>query len=1210
LIYALDDVSNAKKDVVKNSPLDRLLRVINMMPACALKAGVDDKGTTPYRAELASVTTNVRDLDAAFYSNEPAAMLRRFNVHIDVTIREEWLDESGIPKANAFDSMYPEAYKLNLYKIWIQRKELPGKNATAHQPAKWGWTSIAEGIGVKEAIKIISEMASAWADRQTRAVSRANEIFSETLCEHGWMRRGCDICNCVETVESDDESTFFMSHNESDEVITHLEVQNGGDPEFYLFGPLDGPPDTNYDEDEFDFEPIEMSLTQAVKSFYEQNRVACDMFAFATGILAILKLGQMWTCRREQPVLQAHQEIELSKLEKTENVWKKVVREPLPRSSANMTTSLKDLSFFVKRHLGIFEYVPLYGDVTKPNYTLTIPYKENLWLVPYHAVASSSKLRVTIRYGDPHSVGRKRGNSIIDTSCWKRVGTYDLALVRIIGAGDVPNMAKFLAPKGGTVPDRALCIWRTFNGDINDTIIPLDGTRNVRFRFHDTSLSGEKIQYGRLPEGFATYKGLCMMPLISVSSKPTIFGFHIGGNNDGSDGVAEFCDADAIKLAYDELSVVNKFRVVSTGDFPARRMNVDLDVTKDIHPKHCTNFMPSTPDEYVPHSMQVFGSHNMGMAKFKSRVDTSPICASVEKVFSRPRDTGPPQKAPAWRDFQRDMEAIARTDVCFDAEILDIVHAEIVDHYIKVVESLDTSYVKPLPLEYAINGVDGVKGFEKLDRSTSPGRPLSGSKGRFMQPCSEDLEGVTEPWEFRPDSGFYEDYQHAVDCYLSGERNYLLFSSTLKDEPTKFTKDKRRIFSSCPVVGTVLIRQYFLPVIKLIQDNWTCFGSAVGINAQGRQWHELYEILGKHGEDRIVAGDYKAFDKGAHSEFTLRGMYVFYAIAEKCGYSSHDLAIMRGLITDCVYPIYDWYGVFVQFCGSNPSGIPITVHLNNMVNLQYVLYSYVSMDKGADKKARAHEFWQMVEIFLYGDDNIMSVSSEETLFNHTSLQNELEKIGVTYTMADKVSESVPFIYITQADFLKRGFYRHENGYVTAPLAVESLFKSLYNVMRPKRDDILPECSAAQAAYASVLEAYQHGQVFFTDWREKMSIVVETPCPNIHGYTIRQLLPGQSLPTWEQCDERYKETCLELQSGTADLSGDVLVKIAAMLVEVRLSDYHKKTICSRYSLVRTERNIVTVSPRSFARKEKRLYYEAMNLLKLLHREHTGWNPNLS
>jgi hypothetical protein len=165
-------------------------------------------------------------------------------------------------------------------------------------------------------------------------------------------------------------------------------------------------------------------------------------------------------------------------------------------------------------------------------------------------------------------------------------------------------------------------------------------------------------------------------------------------------------------------------------------------------------------------------------------------------------------------------------------------------------------------------------------------------------------------------------------------------------------------------------------------------------------------------------------------------------------------------------------------------------------------------------------------------------------------------------------------------------------------------------MRPKRDDILPECSAAQAAYASVLEAYQHGQVFFTDWREKMSIVVETSCPNIHGYTIRQLLPGQSLPTWEQCDERYKETCLELQSGIADLSGDVLVKIAAMLVEVRLSDYHQKTIRSRYSLVRTERNIVTVSPRSFARKEKRLYYEAMNLLKLLHREHTGWNPNLS
>jgi hypothetical protein len=168
----------------------------------------------------------------------------------------------------------------------------------------------------------------------------------------------------------------------------------------------------------------------------------------------------------------------------------------------------------------------------------------------------------------------------------------------------------------------------------------------------------------------------------------------------------------------------------------------------------------------------------------------------------------------------------------------------------------------------------------------------------------------------------------------------------------------------------------------------------------------------------------------------------------------------------------------------------------------------------------------------YGDDNILGVARHETYFNHSSLQRQLAKIQVKYTMADKSDGSIPFINIGDADFLKRSFRKHENGFVCAPIAIDSILKSLHNVKGTK-GDVLPEHVSAQALYSAMLELYQHGADTFYWWRERLvRVAKETPVRALgEGIVIEDLLPGGHLPTWDMCTQRYFDSFPEEEIST-------------------------------------------------------------------------------
>jgi hypothetical protein len=330
----------------------------------------------------------------------------------------------------------------------------------------------------------------------------------------------------------------------------------------------------------------------------------------------------------------------------------------------------------------------------------------------------------------------------------------------------------------------------------------------------------------------------------------------------------------------------------------------------------------------------------------------------------------------------------------------------------------------------------------------------------------------------------------------------MVFRATLKDEPVKFTKDKIRVFAGSEIALIILTRKYFLPMVQIIQNNWIASECAVGINAHSSQWHELATHLISKGK-RTFGGDYKAFDKQVCPLVMRYAFQVLINMAIKGGYSEHDIKIMQGIASDICCPLYEYDGCFIQTFGSNPSGHPLTVIVNNIINSVYLRYAYGC-------KYDLKNFNKEVSPICYGDDVVVGVS-DESLFNFKDVHYSLGDCGITFTMPDKSEELVEYIPFEDLSFLKRNFRFDETYQVyMAPLEIASVSKSLHNYMDNKRCDLLPEDLSANALVSACYEFFQHGHEFYKDILPRLRVIMNE-CNVI-----------AELPTLGDCERRYLE----------------------------------------------------------------------------------------
>lgn len=420
-----------------------------------------------------------------------------------------------------------------------------------------------------------------------------------------------------------------------------------------------------------------------------------------------------------------------------------------------------------------------------------------------------------------------------------------------------------------------------------------------------------------------------------------------------------------------------------------------------------------------------------------------------------------------------------------------------------------------------IDNIDNVNGdvnnrfMQPIVFNTSAGWPYNKPKSEFFPVIGLRDDGITPIRGI--DEKIMDDIGEIINHYQDGETANPPFVASLKDEPVstlKATTGLTRVIYGVPVAFGLVIRRFFLLFVVLFQSNSYLFEGAPGINACSPEWTKLYKHVTYFGENRIIAGDYKAWDKSVLVASIMR--CAFDVILSLCfmfgSYSESDKTAMLGIATDICYGTCLYFGTMIWFFGTNMSGHNLTVIVNCIVNSIIMRYAYIQLavDNG-DLRAYdqiVSDFDRDIRLITYGDDNQMGVSPRVPWFNHTALSETFARIGVTYTDALKTGRKFEYETADVTSFLKRGF-RFEptetDGFVRAPLDKASIIRSLMIWKRSATE--APLFQLASIIRSAHREAYQHGKEYF---EEIHLLILDIICE----FGLAPIFTDSPLPTWD------------------------------------------------------------------------------------------------
>lgn len=601
-----------------------------------------------------------------------------------------------------------------------------------------------------------------------------------------------------------------------------------------------------------------------------------------------------------------------------------------------------------------------------------------------------------------------------------------------------------------------------------------------------------------------TFDGMCMSPIVT-NANVKIVGFHIGGITNTVKGCGVAVTRECLEIATCKLLAMNKsfVRGAEVSPVPDTICNKNIAISEEVR-KHCpSRFITGDCD------IEVFGSVT-GQSSYRSDVITTPISEAVEEVCGVPNQWGPPKfttdvvnskgetvKA-RWQPWFASLEVCSKPSIGFDPveveRAMDDYMLDLKDKFEEQKE-LWVKDMRPLTNVEIVSGIDGKRFIDSMPSGTSMGYPIGGPKNRFLEELTPTEDNMcpktftSEIWEL------FDDLLEKAD---RGETLNQIFGASLKDEPTKMSKDKVRVFQAAPITLQIGIRKYFLPVARFLSTNPLVSECAVGINSHGPEWDELSRHMAKFGDDRIIAGDYSKYDLRMPAQLTLAAFEIMIEIAKWSGnYTPRDINRMRILAHEVCTPLVAYDGTLMRFIGTNPSGQNMTVYVNSIDNSLFhrlAFFFYYSEQELAEigqalKLNRPARFRDLVALSTYGDDAKGSVRPGYDKFNHVSMANYLRDNDMVFTMPDKESDPVAFMHRNDADFLKRkDRYDEDLGVYVGMLDEMSIFKSLHSILKSKV--VTPEDVSGFNIESGLREWFYHGREVYEFRRSQMKEVVE------------------------------------------------------------------------------------------------------------------------
>jgi hypothetical protein len=1079
----MDDIASIHPNKTPNGDptLLELIQIVNSVAFMPDRASLEDKGKTPFRGKLVIGTTNTENLNTYFNFSCPSAAQRRFPYIVIPVPREEYqgydgrLDSHLVPRDR---TSYPDLWTFTVKKIQTTKGHSMAKSEV-----------ILEKGNLKDFLIWYNKAIEDHEENQRKMKESLNDMKEIVLCD--LCALPSEMCECTQSGGFLDASFFNLLYLMIFGIVSYeffirackvyslyraKVICNTIRSKFrklcgYFYQP-------SLPDREFWY-----NLGEKVQTSYNCPNFLIKLASFLTTGCVIYKMFSSFKTIQGAKMPEPRKERENPWYNKEINT----VKFDVTAKVACLRGQLNTLVSIISNNVMYIEYV----SGRHIEYSRILCLGKQLYVTNNHNVPKDFEfVRITCQ---PNSTG-VNGNSkftISQDQIW-RDDSRDLCLLHLPFLPPRKDITQYFASKDFDVRANGIYLKRMRDGSLET--LPFKSATRVTRMLSVFNIFNSVNSWDASPNE-PTVVGDCGMPMILDSQLgPIIVGLHVAGNE-------TTCRATGVTREWiSENADRFKSLTLQTSTPSLSTPTVTKDLTT-LHHKSVFRYMETG-------TANVYGSFLGFRRQPKTMVEDTIfkdylLNHGYTTKYTAPMMGGYIPKRIAALDLCRPVQKMDQSILqkCADAYFNDIVNN---------LPREEWELIHPYDNFTTVNGAAGISYVDAINRGTSAGFPWS-KKKHFLNESVPPRGEILDP--VMPVDEVMTRVYDIENSYRTDKRAYPVFTAHLKDEPVTFKKremGKTRVFCGAPYDYVVVVRKYLLSVVRVIQRNRFVFESAPGTIAQSKEWHNIYEYLVEHGQDRIVAGDYKAFDKRMPAQLMLMAYDVVYRMCEKAGYSPEELKMVRGIATDTSFPLVDYFGDLVEFVGSNPSGHPLTVIINGIANSLYMRYCYYVLNPSEE----CTTFKENVNLMTYGDDNIMGVSKCINWFHHTSIAHALAKIDVTYTMADKEAESVPFINISNASFLKR-YWRFDKdlGYFVCPLEHDSIEKSLMTWVRSKT--IVSEEQGVAVLSSVVREYFFYGKRIFNQRRNLFMRMVEDLDLS------RWVLPS-TFPTWDSLAEQWLE----------------------------------------------------------------------------------------
>jgi hypothetical protein len=1117
---SMDDIAVAlPSKASSDETLDEIIRINNTVAFIPEQAQIDGKGTIPVRPRLFLGSTNTKDLNAQYWFSCPFAVQRRFEYTISLTVKPEYmskmsngmLDRDLIPDDMGYD---------DLWNIVVERP-MPGKKVANTTRITAKYVKVFETSDISKFLDWYADEIELYYARCDAITNLSNKYSTTFMCEH-CARMECVCGTCGKCGKSDCSCATIQSGIVAATVTYGVYVyilfmflgwcitleSIFSVLEHYKCGPV------AYGASFFGLRI--RRLRHHLQGYILRNSVGrvrsiltpsgssksiLYMLAIVIPVICVYKFA-----RRKNTAIQGSlfSSEPVKVLNEKPNVWHNKPTHEL--ATDDLPPALRS-----SKSLTIDDQLKL---IAKQVFAMKLSLKNGKYVMG-QCVALGGQLYMTNAHYFLHDIEEIEVSmsGISDPIGNRATFVYNSDDIKLDKKNDIAVFCvRSLPPRKG-IFDRIINKSKSLNMTIGrfitrDYVSGIATSRLVRsmitrpqhVRGLDVDISIHTQIVSGIPDDYVTVGGECGGLYIGIYDGRCVpLGLHVGFKHDvGKMLAVSICQSKLQRLMtqFDSLFTIQDAPPVLT--------------TKNGKPQRLMPIHAKSPVNFVEGHASVYGGLKSYMPT-RSRVAPTFLAQNfVDKTKSDGRfaieiKTGAPVMQ-GYRPTQQALAKLVTPSANIDSHLVDEVAGRFLHDILSGLPSSELSLITPMCLDDAINGVDGVQYLDGIKRGTSAGYPWRHSKRPLLRYIDGDRVTVTQ--------GVLDRIQDIESKYMSGHRYRPIFIATLKDEALPIEKvkaGKTRVFAAAPLDFLLVTRKLLLPFIRVMQRNKLLFETAIGCQAQSKEWEILYNHLATNPIDQTVAGDYASFDKRMSPIFTLAAFKIIREICARAGYTKGELKAIECIAHDTCFSNQDYFGELVMFHGSNPSGHPLTTVLNSLVNSLYMRYAYAQLNP----KQEVFSFKRNVKLITYGDDNIMTVSSSATWFNHTAIQRILLESDIVYTMADKDAESKPFISLFEASFLKRTFrYDEQIGGIVGPLEHDSIAKML--TMCVQSTAYVPHYHMLTIVTTALEEYFWYGNDVFENRRERFKEILLST----NKYTREEVM--SCLPEYNDLLNRYDE----------------------------------------------------------------------------------------